>query len=226
MRIEAVLFDMDNTLIDWFAAQESYCSVFAERHMAFLSRKERAEAAAQIMEWMGDGNVIPLDTWFAMVLKQWPIAATQRTLEEERIDLFPSFTVPMPGMMETLAVLKKRYRLGLLTNGGPATQRKKVAAAGIESFFDCIVVSGETPWHKPDPRIFHDILGRMGIGPEHAVYVGDHVQNDVHGALGVGMRPIRLRLAGHPYASVEGVPEVDALGELADILSQMEEKEG
>lgn len=221
--IEAVLFDLDNTLIDWYEAQRLYCALLAER-LPPMADAERAQAMASIIEWLGDGNGIGLADWFRRITERWPCQASARELLEERNAVFPAFTVLLPYAKEMLSALKGSYRLGMLTNGSTAVQRAKIAAAGLEDYFEHIIISGETPWSKPDPRIFRHILSAMDVRPECAVYVGDNVEKDVYGAQGAGMRVIRLRHAGHPYETVDGVPEIDSLADLQELISEMEAK--
>lgn len=220
--IRAVLFDMDNTLIDWFAAQRKYCEAFVERHLPPMEGAEREEAVGALIEWGGDGNSIPLTEWFALIKARWPVAATADELLHERNTLFPAMVEPFPDAHATLAALKGRYKLGMLTNGGAVVQRNKIAVAGLEPFFDAIVVSGETPWFKPAPEVFRHILTLMKLLPDEAVFVGDNVEKDILGARGAGIRAVRLRLPGYACPTLEGVPEIDSLAELPALLGRME----
>lgn len=53
-----------------------------------------------------------------------------------------------------LSELRAKYRLAIISNGTSDAQWEKIRECGLKSYFDVIVISGDTPWKKPDPRIF------------------------------------------------------------------------
>ena len=62
-----------------------------------------------------------------------------------------------------------------------------IAVLGIESLFDCIVLSGELGIQKPDRRIFDHTAKLLGVTNEECVFVGDDPDSDISGALNAGM---------------------------------------
>lgn len=92
--------------------------------------------------------------------------------------------------IETLEELRRRgYRLGVISNAdGRAEQALDVA--GLGAHFEFVIDSGLVGVDKPDPRIFHMALERIGVHPHDAVYVGDIYEIDVQGARAAGMRAI------------------------------------
>jgi putative hydrolase of the HAD superfamily len=56
---------------------------------------------------------------------------------------------------------------------------------------DVMVFSTEVGVRKPDPAIFLDALGRLGVDPVDALFVGDRLDVDVHGAANVGMTTVQ-----------------------------------
>lgn len=95
--------------------------------------------------------------------------------------------------VETLEELRRRgYRLGVISNAD-GRAGEALDAVGLREHFELIVDSGLVGFDKPDPRIFHHALERMGgVAPEQAVYVGDIYEIDVQGARAAGMRPILI----------------------------------
>ena len=63
--------------------------------------------------------------------------------------------------------------------------RRTLTTLGLE--FDAIVTCGETGVRKPDPRIFLEALGRLGVAPGRALHVGDRPASDAAGALAAGI---------------------------------------
>jgi hypothetical protein len=73
---------------------------------------------------------------------------------------------------------------------------------------------------KPDPRMFHTALERVGAGADETVFVGDRLLDDVTGARGVGMRTVlthRFRQEDDPDVVPDAL--IASLGELPAVLS-------
>lgn len=130
----------------------------------------------------------------------------------------------IPGSVEGLRLVASTgVRVGIVSNSdGTVEQRlraERVAQVGEGPGVpvEVVVDSGSVGVQKPDPRIFHLALERLGVSAERAWHVGDSVAMDVHGALAAGVRPIHL----DPFDDCPGGPEHDhvrSLSELAAIL--------
>ena len=84
----------------------------------------------------------------------------------------------------------------------------------ILSHFDLVVDSGLFGVEKPDARIFHVALDKLGVRAEHALHLGDTYATDVLGARAAGVRTALIDPHGHytgrfvDVARVAGVVEV------------------
>jgi putative hydrolase of the HAD superfamily len=76
---------------------------------------------------------------------------------------------------------------------------------------------------KPAPEIFHAALELADVAAGQAVHVGDSVENDVRGALAVGIPAVLLRRRPAASAALaeppSGVPVIGSLDELATMIS-------
>jgi putative hydrolase of the HAD superfamily len=110
---------------------------------------------------------------------------------ETYFSAFIDYAVPIPGTVEMLATLKKKYRLGLLSNltHAPAALRI-IDNLGMASFFDAVVVSGQFGYRKPHPKVFLELLDQLGTPKEQTAFVGDNLEADIHGAHHIGIQPI------------------------------------
>lgn len=100
----------------------------------------------------------------------------------------PDDLVPIEGAREVVSALTSEYRLGLITNGHPELQRRKLDALGMSTRFETTVFAGyETP-AKPHPEPFYRALSDVEATPEEAVYVGNLPSIDVAGARAAGLR--------------------------------------
>ena len=114
--------------------------------------------------------------------------------------------------------LRKRYRLGVVTNGIDRVQRSRLAASGLAPLFEAVVTSQSCGFAKPDPRILHVALDAMGVAPRHALYVGDDPATDGAAARAACVRFVWMD-RGQPTLGRRPARRVETLRELADLLS-------
>jgi len=90
--------------------------------------------------------------------------------------------------------LAPRFRIALLTNSPSPFVRGIIRSHGLESPFECILVSAEEGMAKPDPRVFRRMLAWLGVRPEQTVMIDDNPAN-LAGAAIAGMKGILFRSA-------------------------------
>ncbi len=128
----------------------------------------------------------------------------------------------LPGARELMAGLATSYKLALLTNGAPDLQREKIAASGLESFFQAIAVSGEHGIGKPKPEIFHRLLAELGVSADEAVMVGNSLERDIAGSRNAGIRSIWIRVPGsEEQAEVTPDHTITNFAEIPGILKEL-----
>lgn len=121
---------------------------------------------------------------------------------------------------ETIAYVRQKYKMGLITNGKNAIQYGKIDQLGIREAFDFILVSEEAGFKKPDAKIFELALEKLDLSPEQCLFIGDHPQNDIEGAGKYGMKTIWFEVNQPWNEKVTIKPEhtIKHLRELAEIL--------
>ena len=121
-----------------------------------------------------------------------------------------------PGVVAAVRHLRGRYRVALLTNAFPGHAESLRRRHGFDprAEFDLYVNSAEVGLAKPDPAIYQLTLDRLGVRPEEAIFIDDHVRNtDAAQMLGIHTivcADVETALAdlsallGHPVGEVEG----------------------
>jgi putative hydrolase of the HAD superfamily len=85
------------------------------------------------------------------------------------------------------------WRVAILTNGLPATQRAKVAALGLDGRVDAVLYAEEhSPGGKPSRAAFDAALAAVGVSSRRAVFIGDDLVRDIHGARAAGLFTVRV----------------------------------
>jgi putative hydrolase of the HAD superfamily len=213
--IEALLLDLDDTILDNAAGLEVAWTAVARAVASELGDVSEADALAQLRvssEWfwadderhrwgrldMPGSRRAVIEHVFAAFDRPHSQAAGELALLYSH--LRDSALAPFPGALEALDRLRaKAPALGLVTNGAAAPQRAKIERFDLARYFDVIVVEGEVGHGKPDPRNFHHALDAIGAAPEHALMAGDNFECDVLGALGAGLHAVWLVREDKPY---------------------------
>jgi HAD superfamily hydrolase (TIGR01509 family) len=115
----------------------------------------------------------------------------------------PQRLTPYPGALTALDHLQAVVPVVLITDGNPRIQRAKIAALGLDSRLDHVVISDEIGGRavrKPHPAPFLRALALLREPPAHVVHVGDRPAKDVAGARAVGMRSLRVRTGEYANA--------------------------
>lgn len=119
-----------------------------------------------------------------------------------------------PDVICTLDVLCPRFTVGLLSNGNGYPDR-----SGLPQRFDFVVFSEDLGIEKPDARIFRKACSIAGCSPHELMHVGDSLDADVAGAIGVGATSVWLNRDNRPNDSgIAPDYEVRSLAALTSIL--------
>jgi putative hydrolase of the HAD superfamily len=105
--------------------------------------------------------------------------------------------------------LRPRHRTAILSNAWDGARRIFTQVYGLDRVVDLMVISAEVGVAKPDPRIYHLALERLGVQPHEAVFVDDMEEN-VAGARQVGMWAVRFESTDQVIGEVRGLLD-DAL---------------
>lgn len=82
-------------------------------------------------------------------------------------------------MLDTVKAIAKSTKTAIISNGKTVWQKIKIEKTGLDKIFDVIIISEEAGEWNPDPQIFTLALKRLGLNSEEALFVGDHLKNDI-----------------------------------------------
>jgi len=233
MKIEAVFFDFDDTLIKASYAFKNALFVILnkiERDHKLKIDDEFKEMSLEIVRTFDKYRFYSRNLWWKIIGILLEINITNRRINEytnfywdKVIELSKLYDDAIP----TLETLKNRgYKIGIIsdTDGTPGIKRKRIHAISIEKYLDIIVIAGEdTKLTKPAPEPFIAAAEKLSLKPAQCVMVGDKPFTDIAGAKAAGMRAIYLKrfewkLDAQPDAIIKNLSEVaDAIGKIEQI---------
>lgn len=112
------------------------------------------------------------------------------TLGEEYIFRSPRKTRLVDGAIDVLDYLKPKYQLHIITNGFDEVQQIKLDKSGLAPYFEQVITSEEAGAKKPDRVVFDYAAEKSGSTAENSIMIGDHLEADIDGALGVGWKAV------------------------------------
>ena len=122
-----------------------------------------------------------------------------------------------------LEYVGRRWKRAVLTNADNGSILPLLQRHGLS--FDAVVTSEIAQAYKPDPRIFHRIVKETGVLLEEALYVGDTLLDDMHGAKLAGLPTAWLNRNGADTDPQLLPPDyqVTGLDELVEVLESLNE---
>ena len=219
--VEAVIFDLDNTLLDREALFLRVAEAFYDEYLAARHSVTRDEAVELMVRWDEDGYGVR-QAMRRRWLSEWPDTG----LDEESLATW--YGSAMDRLVEPDAEVnafltqlnEQSMPWGIVTNGDTSRQRGKCRGAGLDRLAPFIIVSGEAGYEKPDPRIFGDALRAAGLtAPERTLFVGDTPTADIDGAKRFGMQAAWVR-RGRDYPADLQPPDhvIDRVTEVRSVL--------
>ncbi|XP_065214358.1 N-acylneuraminate-9-phosphatase [Planococcus citri] len=233
--IKAILFDMDNTLINTRVGDNQTCeklSYYLNENFNLdfeaaekvtskylqLFRENPQSSDVSIYEWR-------LSLWKKALGPMYDHIADEVSKEYRRLRYH---YVKLPSEVRSLLdELQSSYRLCLISNGTSDGQWEKIQECGLESCFECIVISGETPWKKPDANIFYKACDELNVKPEQCVIIGDRIETDIEGGKNASLAAtIWIHHTNDSYQLLPGennCPDfvINKVTELKEILCQL-----
>ncbi|MCO8090254.1 HAD family hydrolase [Acinetobacter pseudolwoffii] len=223
MTIQAVLFDLDNTLTHRDLTAQAYSCYLAEYYASAFAQVE-PEKIIEIVRRIDNGGYpkkellthgsIGASAAYALLQElSWLNPPSIDELAQFWFSQFGRCAVEMPDVKQVLAQLKSQgYQLAIVSNGGHDTRLNTIRGLGIADYFEEIISSGLVGFSKPQPEIFQITAQRLGVLPEHCLYIGDHPINDIQGAKNAGMHALWMQ-GFHPDAEeiqykIQQLPEI------------------
>jgi len=225
MPLKAILFDVDNTLLD-FSRFKRESAIAAAKAMRKAGVKESEKKLYELIFKIYDEKGIEYQNTFQDLLARYNLGANlHEHAKEAAIVAYQkkkySLVKPRQNVIRTLTSLRKRFKLGIVTDAPREKAWQRLVLSGLDHFFEVVVTLDDTNEFKPSKKPFLLALSRLGVKPEEALFVGDNPERDILGARKAGIKSCFAK-----YGCIDYTPERDVadftLNKFEDVLKVLE----
>jgi putative hydrolase of the HAD superfamily len=217
---QAVLFDLDDTLVDHLHASHAAVAGVRDRFVALQARELEAMVAendrlvealhAEVGLGRRTAEHARIERYRQLFAFAGVTDAPASAAAELHRRIYQSSRRAIPGAVALLAALQGRATIAIVTNNTVAEQTEKLTTFNLAPYVDALITSEEVGAAKPGQAIFDHALARCDCPAEAAVMVGDSWHNDIEGARRAGIRAVWFNRRGTPIPD-PAVPSVTSL---------------
>ncbi|MFH1637361.1 MAG: TIGR02253 family HAD-type hydrolase [Candidatus Woesearchaeota archaeon] len=189
--IKAVIFDLDNTLLDFYKVKHLSIDAATKAMIEAgldLPEEEIKKGISKIYDKWG----IEYDYVFEEYMKEffgkidWKVVANAIIAYRRVRD---SLMQPYSGVSSTLMKMKKQgMQLAIVSDAPSLRAWLRLTVMKLDDFFDVVVAYDDTKQYKPSELPFKAALEKLGVKPEETLMVGDNIDRDIMGAKKLGMK--------------------------------------
>jgi len=221
--ITTILFDFDNTLVDYMASDIAAMSHMLREHRgnldldAFLDRSVEVimNSDAERFASSKDQHYYRFKTTCMEFGIPW-----DDTFIHDYYDHFIDNVPVFDGVVPLLQQLYGTVQLGILSNSPyPDEQNRRITSSGLSGFFGYIGLAADIGFFKPDKQAFAHALHHFHATPAETVFIGDSEQYDIIGAKNAGMTAIKKLSPWNINSTTVADHTFNEFPELCDLLT-------
>ena len=192
MGYRAILFDVDDTLLDFQTGNRNAVNRLMDELGYFDPNRFDQYEAINLKCWeeLEAGLLIQSQLKVARFVRffdRYPVSGDPKRAAGRFVELLGQQSILLPNALETVRKIAERLPVAIVTNGITSIQRSRLALSPLREYVTEVVISEEVGLSKPRPGIFLAALDRLGVKPRDALMVGDGVNSDIRGANNAGI---------------------------------------
>ncbi|MEM4267552.1 MAG: TIGR02253 family HAD-type hydrolase [Candidatus Woesearchaeota archaeon] len=227
--IKAVLFDLDNTLIDFMRMKKECCDAAISAMISAGLNIEKKKGLKTLFD-LYDKYGIEYSQIFQEFLKKVNRKIDYKILANG-IYAYRKVQVgliePYPGVVPTLIKLREKgLKLAIVTDAPTLKAWLRLVEMRLDSFFDVVVCFEDTGKHKPHKKPFALAIKKLKVKPTEAVFIGDWPERDIVGARSLGIKTVFAKygysMNKNPSATADFI--IERFEDILKILKEIEER--
>ncbi len=222
--IKAILFDLDNTLIDFLrmkhmAIEEAVVAMIDAG--LIINKKEAVGIIFELYKEKGMEDQEIFQKFLIKTMGKIDIRMIAKaTLAYRRVR--DGFLSPYPRVRQTLHELKlKKFKLAIVTDAPQMNAWMRLCSMHIDHLFDAVITFDDTKEQKPSPAPFKKAMELLQLKPNQCLMVGDWPERDIIGAKNLGMKTCFAKYGCSREIAKHGADfEIEKFEDLLEIVKE------
>ncbi len=220
--IKAVLFDLDNTLVDFLRMKKTSVDAAVSAMIDAGLPMKKEKALKMLWDLYDDygieyGNILQEFLTKALGRIEWKMLSNG-IIAYRRVKT--TFLEPYPHVMQTLIKLKGRgYKLAVVSDAPRMRAWLRLASMKLTEFFDVVVTMDDAGGKlKPDPEPYELALKKLGLRPQEVIFIGDNPDRDILGASRLGIKTVHAKYGEWKKPGKDSAKPDYEVEDIADLL--------
>lgn len=222
MALKAILFDLDNTLVDFMSMKRDSVRAAAEAMVEKGLKADVDELEKKLFDFYleygiesNDAFLKFLETEFGKIDHRVLAAAVVAYIAARDTKDYT-----YPGVRKTILEIRKMgYKTGLVSDGPRLKVWMRLVKSGLDDLFDTVVTYDDTCKRKPSPEPFLKACEELGVKPEECIFVGDWPERDIEGAKNVGMKTCWVEYGKNPQINQQSDYIILSIKQIIEVLA-------
>jgi putative hydrolase of the HAD superfamily len=219
--IKAVLFDLDNTLVDFWHMKDDAVDAALEAMRDAGLRMDKTKARKLLFKLYREHG-IEYQRIFQLFLRK-SIGKIDYKILAAGIHAYrkvkDAHMITYPSVKPVLTELKRRYKLGIISDAPSLQVWLRLTELGLTRFFDLVITPSETKARKPSGLPFKLAIRMLKLKPEQIAMVGDWPSRDIEPARKIGLVTVLARYGQTGKEKAKSDYVIDDIRELPGVLT-------
>lgn len=227
--IKAIIFDLDNTLVDFMAMKDAAIEGAALAMIDAGLKMPKKAVKKKIFEVYEEEGIEDQRVFDKFLTKElgtidYRIHAAgiigYRRAREAALVLYPHVRLVL------MELMKRGVKLAVLSDAPRLQAWLRLCQLNLHHIFDIVITFEDTNKKKPAPEPFRLALQKLQVKPEEAIMVGDWAERDIYGAKLLEMKTIFARYGDRFGTEISGADyEIEDIIQLLDVVDKLSNQE-
>ena len=219
--IKAIIFDLDNTLIDFVTMKKLSCDAAMTAMIGAglnFNKKKGMEELFKLYDKYGWENKLIFQKFLKKFNKKIDYEILASGIVAYR-RVRSGYLEPYPNVSQVLFELKKRGKKLAIVSDAPRLKAWiRLVSMKINHLFDVVVSFDDTKEFKPSEKPFNFAFRKLNLKANECLMVGDNVERDIKGGKKLGMVTCFAKYGNPKMHGKEADYEINNIKELLEIV--------